>query len=332
MRREVATAGWSSLRLLLPKVIRPEIQIAPDRLFSTTRSFEASRHAEIMACDTRFASRDAAMTSKLPSARPVETRKSQLIRSYTSLLRTTPLVLFFQHSNLTAIEWAAVRRELKKAVQAVPQSLGTDGSTGLDLAAKLQLQVMRTKMLSVALRITEFHKPDYSKDLPPAQWLGPVPLVHDLSEAAYKTIKDIAVPPNSAYAQLQPLMVGPVAALTLPCISTAHLAAALSILAPVAGVFPAPTRKKNPGFYDPICQNGLNKLVLVGGRIEGKVFDEQGVNWVGGIQGGLDGLRAQLVSLLQRAGLGVTTSLHAVSMNVWLALESRRAQLDEGDK
>ncbi|KAK8918158.1 hypothetical protein VCV18_009488 [Metarhizium anisopliae] len=241
-------------------------------------------------------------------------------------------MLLFQHSNLTAIEWAAVRRELKKAIDAVPKPSQPSGLGFADLSSRMQLQVVRTNMFSVALRIVEFHSPHVSKTSLSAQVASQGQPAHDLSKLAYEAIREATVPADSAFAQLQPLMVGPIAALVLPAVSPAHLAAALTILSPVPGVFPAPTRKKSPGYHDPICQNGLAKLLLVGGRIEGQIFDQAGVNWVGGIQGGVDGLRAQLINTLQGAGLGITEALEGGSRSIWLALEGRRLQLDCGNE
>lgn len=273
-----------------------------------------------------------APATKPPSARPVETRKSQLIRTYTSLLRTTPLILFFQHSNLTAVEWAAVRRELKKALDAVPPPVSFPGTEPVNISPLVQLQVVRTNMLDVALKIVEFYDPAAAAASQSTARTSRGPLIHDLSETAYNSVKNTKIPADSAYAQIEPLMVGPLAALTIPAVSPAHLAAALSVLAPVPGKFPAPSRKKNPGFHDPICQNGLAKLLLVGGRVEGKVFDQTGINWVGGIEGGLDGLRAQLVAILQGAGLGITNALEGGSRSLWLALEGRKMQLEDEAK
>lgn len=267
-------------------------------------------------------------TSRHPSARPIDTRKSQLIRTYTSLLRTTPLLLFFQHSNLTAVEWAAVRRELKKAVMAVHALKTTDGPKALDLGPRIQLQVLRTNMFNVAFKIFEFYRLGVASCLAPEPWGGQITLAHDLSLAAYNAIRDIDVPANSVYAQAEPLMVGPLAALTMPLVSPALLAAAMGVLAPVPGRFPAPTRKKSPGYYEPACQSGLAKLLLVGGRVEGKIFDQSGVNWVGGIDGDRDNLLTQLVGTLQSVGLGVTGSLEGGSWNLWLALERRKCQLE----
>ena len=134
---------------------------------------------------------------------------------------------------------------------------------------------------------------------------------------------------KTVYGQLAPLLVGPIATLTLPAVSPAHLAAALSVLAPSPPAFPPPSRKKSPGYYDVTCQSGLQKLMLVGGRIEGKAFDYDGIKWVGGIEGGLDGLRAQLVHMLQSAGMGLTSVLEGAGKSLWLTMESRRSVLEE---
>ena len=326
MSQRVARSTSHCLRQLGQEAQQSRLSLSSSRRnFSTSRARLA---AAVSAVGVR-APIDHAPPTKPPSARPVETRKSQLIRTYTSLLRSTPIILFFQHSNLTAVEWAAVRRELKKAISAVPPPVAAPGIEPIDLASKVQLQVLRTNMLDVAFKIVELHNPEAAAALAKTPRTTRGPLVHDLSAAAYNAIQNTPVPEDSAYAQIEPLMVGPIAALTLPAVSPAHVAAALSVLAPVTGQFPAPTRRKNPGYHDPTCQNGLAKLLLVGGRIEGKVFDQTGVNWVGGIEGGLDGLRAQLVGILQGAGLGITNALEGNSKNLWLALEGRKGQLEE---
>ncbi|OAA40552.1 proteinrelated to ribosomal protein YmL11 precursor, mitochondrial [Beauveria brongniartii RCEF 3172] len=314
-------------RILLGLVNRPiatRIPLIDRELFRRRYATVSLTHSGAANAPVQFSP-----ATKPPSARPAETRKSQLIRTYTSLLRTTPLVLFFQHSNLTAVEWAAVRRELKKAVSAVPSTIAGPDGQPIDISDSVQLQVLRTNMFDVALKIVEFYNPEAAAALGPTArtWRGPI--THDLSEAAYQAIHKAEVTSESAYSQIEPLMVGPLAALVMPAVSPTHLAAALSILSPTPGSFPAPTRKKSPGYHDPVCQNGLAKLTLVGGRIEGKVFDQAGVNWVGGISGGLDGLRAQLVHILQSAGLGITTTLEGGSKNLWLALECRKEQLKE---
>ncbi|OTB15779.1 hypothetical protein K445DRAFT_317425 [Daldinia sp. EC12] len=262
-----------------------------------------------------------------PSARRPEERKTQLLRSYTALLRSTPLILFFQHNNLTAVEWAAIRRELRLALENVPAPVVSPADSNgvpLNIASSIELQVLRTRIFNVAFKIVEFFDPEEQASKSNAY-------LHDLSSTAYETIRkaEAAADPNSRYAQVAPLLIGPVAAVTFPDVSPAHLAAVLSVLAPSPPTFPPPSRKKNPGYYDAIAQNGLQKLLLVGGRIEDRVFDLEGVKWVGGIEGGLDTLRAQLISMLQSAGLGLTTALEGHSKGLWLALESRRTQLEE---
>lgn len=270
---------------------------------------------------------------KPPTARPADVRKSQLLRSYTALLRSTPLILMFQHNNLTAVEWAAIRRELRKALADVPQ-----GTAPVDITPTISLQVIRTRIFDVALKIVEFFDPSAVKSTMATAITGKkVPTVynHDLSKAAYEAIKEATkdgTPESTVYAQLSPLMVGPLAILTFPAVSPAHLAAALKILSPSPPAFPAPTRKKSPGYHDPIVQGGLQKLLLVGGRIDGKAFDIDGLKWVGGIDGGLDSLRAQLVHMLQSAGMGLTTALEGASKSLWLTMESRRSVLEEEQK
>jgi len=243
-------------------------------------------------------------------------------------------MLIFQHNNLTAVEWAAIRRELRVALAEVPV-----GSDGVDVSPRIGIQVIRTRIFDVALKIIEFFDPSKVQPTLATTLTGKkVKTVynHDLSEAAYKAIKTAdkagLAESNSDYAQLAPLMVGPLAVLTFPTVSPAHLAAALKILSPSPPAFPPPPKKKSPGYYDPIAQNGLHKLLLVGGRIEGKVFDVDGVQWVGGIEGGLDSLRAQLMHMLQSAGLGLTTALEGASKSLWLTMESRRSVLEEAEK
>ena len=257
-----------------------------------------------------------------PSARRPEQRKAQLLRSYTAMLRSSPLMLFLQHNNLTAVEWAAVRRELRAALADVPPPVpGPDGTVPADISPSIELQVLRTRMFNVACKIFDYFKPEDQVDKSNAY-------THDLSKTAYESIREATVDESSTYGQINPLIIGPIAAVTFPSVSPAHLAAVLKVLAP-SPAFPAPTRKKNPGYHDPIAQSGFQKLILVGGRIEDKAFDNDGVKWVGGIEGGLEGLRAQLVYLLQSAGLGLTTALEGHSKGLWLALEGRRTQLEE---
>jgi large subunit ribosomal protein L10 len=240
-------------------------------------------------------------------------------------------MLFFEHNNLTAVEWAAIRRELRKALLAVPPPF--DVPT-MNPTEDIQLQVLRTRMFGVALRIAEFFDPETAARDPKTSRTNKGPVVHDLSAAAYDAIKGVdgTSNPESVYAQISPYMAGPLAGLIFPGVWPQHLAAALSILSPTPGSFPAPTRRKNPGFYDLSCQAGLAKLRLIGGRIEGQVFDPEGVKWVGGIEGGMEGLRVQLVAILQGAGFGVASTLESPSRSLWFSLETRRGMLEDEGK
>ncbi|KAI1504508.1 hypothetical protein F5X99DRAFT_371219 [Biscogniauxia marginata] len=258
-----------------------------------------------------------------PSARRPDQRKAQLLRSYTSLLRSTPLILFFQYNNITAVECAAIRRELRIALAQMPAppALPDDG-VPLDISSGIELQFLRTRIFNMAFKVVEYFDAG-------AQAGKSNAYSHDLSATAYKTVKGAVIDETTTYGQISPLLTGQLAAVTIPAVSPAHLETVLKILAPSPPEFPPPPRKKNPGYYDPTAQSGLQKLMLIGGRIESKVFDHEGVKWVGGIEGGLDGLRSQLVGMLQSAGLGLTTALEGNSKNLWLALESRRTQMEE---
>ena len=237
-------------------------------------------------------------------------------------------MLFYEHNNLTAGEWGAIRRELRRALSSVDPPRR---ATGVDITTDIQLQVLRTRMFGVALKIVEFFDPEAATRDPKTRRTAVGPLVHDLSKAAYEAVKAVRAEPasDSVFGQLSAQMAGPMATLTFPGVWPVHLAAALGVLSPSPPRFPAPRKKSAPGYHDPVCQSGLAKLRLVGGRIDGRVFDLEGVRWVGDITGGLDGLRAQAVNVLQGAGLGVTSALEGTGRSLWVSLEGRRMMLGE---
>ncbi|KAL8760776.1 MAG: hypothetical protein Q9184_003061 [Pyrenodesmia sp. 2 TL-2023] len=281
-----------------------------------------------------------------PSHRPPEFRKSQVHRQYTSLLRSTPLMLLFQHNNLKAIEWMAIRRELASALSAHEQNSSSD-SPESNISHAIKLQIIQSSIFSAALRIVEYWDPSQSSsNAPPssdpldpstASSAAGIPnttpsptdpaLTHALSRSAHA-----AVASKKRSHPLTPLLCGPVAILTFPTVSPAHLKTALSILAPKAPNFSAPTRRANPGYHDPVTQAGLQKLMLLGARVEGRVFDMGGARWVGGIEGGLEGLRGQLVGMLQGVGAGVTGALEGAGRSLYFAVEGRRMMLEEEEK
>ncbi|KAK0636523.1 hypothetical protein B0T17DRAFT_83821 [Bombardia bombarda] len=325
-RRTIAAASHSAL--LLPSSLSTPTVPTSTRQFSSTAPILNSLSSLRLPDDY-------IPPTTPPTARPADVRKAQLLRTYTSLLRSTPLMLIFQHNNLVASEWAAIRRELNLALAAVPVPEGSP-----DIASKIQLQVIRTRMFDVALKVVEFYDPSTVAPTTGVTASGKKTTVtynHDLSKSAYDAIKAATAsgsttPESSPYAQLSPLLVGPTALLTIPTVSPAHLAAALGILSPVPKMFPAPSKRKSPGYYDPIAQAGLQKLMLIGGRVEGKVFDIDGMRWVGGIPGGLEGLRAQLVAMLQSVGMGLAGTLEAPGKSLWMTMESRKIMLEEPEK
>ena len=62
------------------------------------------------------------------------------------------------------------------------------------------------------------------------------------------------------------------------------------------------------------------------------MFDIEGTKWVGGIDGGLDGLRAQLVGLLQGAGAGVANVLESAGRSLYFTMEGRKSMLEDEAK
>lgn len=247
-----------------------------------------------------------------PSHKPPEFRKTQLLRQYASLLRSNPLLLVFQHNNIKSTEWIALRRELNLALQKVDEAQVAAGMEPSNIAGDIKIQIVQTGILAAALRVVEFYKPGENGE----------ELTHTLSKSAHEAA-------SSRRTELQPLLSGPLALLTFPDVSPAHLKAALSILSPSAPGFPAPKKKANPGWHDPPVQAAVQKLLLMAARVDGKVFDVDGTKWVGGIEGGLSGLQAQLVHLLQSVGSGLTNTLESSAKSLYLTVEGRRGMLED---
>lgn len=278
--------------------------------------------------------------SKPPSHKPPEIRKSQLHRQYTSMLLTSPLILLFQHNNLTASEWAAIRKELTNALRKTSAASG-DTTGAYDPAENVRLQIIQTGIFAAALRVVEFYKAPSNQgdgEVLPHEQHAQVPS-HLLSKAAhratFKRRRDGLVAKRSH--PLHALLSGPVAILTFPAMSPAHLAAALRNLSPTPGsgsAFPAPRRRDAPGYYETPVQGGLQKLLLLGARVEGKAMDGDAVRWIGGLaaRGGLEGLRAEVVALLQGVGMGLVGGLQSIGTGVWGTIESRRLAMEEEGK
>ncbi|OKL59923.1 hypothetical protein UA08_04654 [Talaromyces atroroseus] len=260
-----------------------------------------------------------------PSHRRPEERRSQLLRQYTSLIRTAPLMVFFQHNNLQSVEWTAIRRELVQALRKVDEQQASEGRSTTPLAPHVKLQIIQTSIFEVALRIVDHFRPENVKGQCTAAEEDV--LMHDLSRTVHSAVRQL-----KGKHELASILSGPLAVLSLPNVSPEHLKAALSILAPKASGFSAPTRKANPGYHELTVQGGLQKLMLVAARVDGQVFDLEGTKWVGSIESGLDGLRAQLVHALQAIGAGVTSTLEGAGKSLYLTMESRRSVLEEEQK
>ncbi|MCJ1401884.1 hypothetical protein MMC11_005101 [Xylographa trunciseda] len=234
----------------------------------------------------------------------------------------------------------ALRRELAIALRKADAL----DPTAPPLADGTKIQIVQSNLLAAALRVVEHWHPETqpqatsirasdpatnsSAELPNVSPNAADPALHHaLSRAAYETARRQRV----AHA-LTPLLAGPLAILSFPAVSPAHLKAALSILAPQAPGFPAPTRRANPGYYDLAAQGGIQKLMLLGARVEGRVLDGEGARWVGGMAGGLDGMRGRLVALLQGVGMGVTGVLEGAGMGLYFTVEGRRAMMEKEEK
>lgn len=246
-------------------------------------------------------------------------------------------MLIFQHNNLKSDEWMAIRRELARALRTVDESEQTQ------YADFIKMQIIQTGIFAAALRVVEFFQAEGSGNVSQLQPIDPrsntsavapntapssssPEYAHGLSEAAYTAAAN-----KKLRHGLEPLLSGPLMVLTLPAMSPAHLKAALTILSP-SKEFPAPKRRTNPTFHEPAVQNGLQKLILLGARAEGKAFDLEGTQWIGGIEGGLTGLRAQLVAILQGFGANLTNTLEAASKSLYFTLENRKGVLEEEEK
>lgn len=239
------------------------------------------------------------------------------------MLRASPLILLFQHNNLRATEWTGIRRELAAALAKVDATNATSRPDEPPLSAAVKLHIVQTGIFEAALRIVDYF-PSTSAAFEAAVAAGRP--TNDLSTTAYAAVRAF-----KGRHSLSPLLAGPVAVLAFPAVSTEHLRAALSILSPtkVGTPFAPPTRRQAPSYYDIPVQEGLVKLVPLAARVEGEMFDMERTRAIGEIEGGMSGLRAQLVSMLQGAGAQLTGVLEGASKSLYLTMESRRSVLEE---
>ena len=184
------------------------------------------------------------------------------------------------------------------------------------LSPNIKLRVVQTRIFDVALRIVEYFRPDEKEKA-----AGPT---HDLSEAAYAAATQMR-----GKNEMATILFGPVAVLSIPYVSPEHLKAAMSVLAPRESGFPAPKRRTSPGYHEPDVQNGMKRLNILAARVEGKLFDLNETKWIGSIEGGIDGLRSQLIVALQSMGAGITDALAGAGKSLYFTLEGRRSALED---
>jgi large subunit ribosomal protein L10 len=227
----------------------------------------------------------------------------------------------------------AIRRELAWALRKADEELSKeDLETTSSTSDAVRLQIVKTGIFGAALRVVEFWNPETTsnghRDDQRTEESDPSEpnFTHSLSRRAYHAAAN-----KRLRHELEPILTGPLAVVSFPSVAPHHLKAVLSILAPNSD-FPAPKRKSRPTYHEPAVQSGLSKLLLLAARIESEVFDEAGIRWVGGIQGGIDGLRAQLVAMLQGVGANITNTLEAAGRSVYFTMEGRKTMLEDEQK
>ena len=217
-----------------------------------------------------------------------------------------------------------IRRELASALRKIDAEKLKGGGEAKGLFAdQIRIQIIQTGIFASALRVVEFFDPESVEG---NQGDGEEVFTHGLSRRAYEAASN-----KKLKVELQPLLSGPLAVVAFPAVSPQYLQTVLSILSP-SQEFPAPKRKTNPDYHDPLVQAGLQKLLLLGARVEGRVFDLEGTKWVGGIEGGIDGLRAQLVAMLQGTGASLANALESASKSLYFTMEGRRLDMEEKEK
>jgi large subunit ribosomal protein L10 len=236
----------------------------------------------------------------------------------------------------------ALRRELAQALRK------TDEKEHTNYVDIIKLQIVQSGILSAALNLIAFYNPNSTthhtnnntRNKPNTNnSLNTISATHLLSTHAHKVARRHS---QTSTHGLEALLSGPLALLPFPAVLPSHLATTLSILSP-SPQFPSPKRRTNPAYFDTAVQSGLQKLMLLGARVEGRAMDAEGLTWVGGIQGGLDGLRAELVRLvggeevkgglvrvLEGVGSGLVGTLEGSGKGLWGVLEGRRGMLESG--
>ncbi|KAF8425691.1 hypothetical protein EV426DRAFT_531522 [Tirmania nivea] len=247
-------------------------------------------------------------TTQPPSFKAATSQKTLLTRLYLSLLRSSPLVVIFQHNSMRATEWSAIRRELAGVLARVDAGL----PEGLArLGRFIGIMTVDTELLGVAIRVADKSAP------------GGGLWTHGTSLEAAKAAKR-----SKRKHEMAPLLVGPLAVLTFPSLSPAHIAAAMDMM------FPAKRGPAKKGF-DVAATTGLQKCILLGARVRerpmglGRAFDDEGIRWLSGLKT-VEEMRGEIVALLQSVGGGeVVRALESVAISLGRTVEGRRRMLEE---
>ncbi|KAF8542716.1 hypothetical protein BDD12DRAFT_823735 [Trichophaea hybrida] len=291
----------------IPLPTRPTLTFSLTSLI-TVRTYAATSYSPIIPSSPVT---DHAPTQP-PSHRAPDARKTQLHRTYLSILRSTPLMLVFQHNNLRAVEWSALRREVAMALNKIMPAGEND-----PIANLTKVTIVRGAVFSTAMRVAEFYDPNGGKQ-------------HGTSKEAYEMTKKRKKHP------LAPLLSGPVGIVTFPTVSPPHLKAVVDIM------FPEGRAMKG---LDPLAVVGLQKLVLLAARVDGhvasgdlgsgRVLEESLVRWVAALPG-FEALRGQLVGMLQSVGgADLVRSLEAIPISAVRTIDAHRKVLSgelEGEK
>lgn len=215
-------------------------------------------------------------------------------------------MLVFQHNNFRAIEWTALRRELRTALTKLEPTS--------NLAALTQITLIQPSLFSSALRVAEgFDKMHREVGLA------------GTSKEAYESTLHL-----KGELPLSTLLTGPAGTLNFPTVSPTALKTVMDIMFPVKG------HKRG---MDPLAVSGLQKLVLLGARVdghvaggrigEGRVLDGEQLRYLAGLKS-VEEMRGELAAILQSIGGGeLVRSLGSVGLGMVRTVDARRKMMDE---
>lgn len=208
-------------------------------------------------------------------------------------------MLLFQHNNLRATEWAALRRELSI-------HLGKLGAED-PVTPHVKITILRNGIFDAAVRVADHFDANNQ------------PYHGTSKQAHWKTQKRKHA--------LSALMSGPLACVTFPEVSPQHLKVVMDIM--------FPDGKPMKGL-DPLARQGLEKLILMAARVDGhaagrignaEIMDRAKIQWVSALPG-YDALRGQLVAVLQSMGGGeLVRTLESIPVNVVRTLDGHRKNI-----